>query len=144
MIDSLNFPTNINLANYYWNLGKKKLSRQHAKTAAKINPSSTMVRLNKAFYRFFDRNYSGVIRLFKKIEDMEDMRSLDICEFIEDEYEKKLNKLGLLFAFSSLSINFGDYDRGKIRLQEFISKAQGDNQYIELINEAKKILTNIS
>lgn len=144
LIDQQNFGAHLNLANYYWKTGNEKLSRQHAKSASKIHPSSNLGRLNRAFFRFFDRNFAGGLRSYKKLSTLENAPVLAVCEFVEEEYEKHQDNLGLLFAFSWLSINFGDEGRGKERMKEFLSKASNDDEYTELVHEAQNILSKSS
>lgn len=141
LIEQNNFGAHLNLANYYWKTNQEKLSRQHAKAADKIQPTSDLVRLNRAFFHFYDRRFASGLKLYKKLKDFGNVNTLAICEFVEDEYEKHPDNHSLLFAFSWLSIQFGDEGRGKEGMKKFLSVVGDDSQYEDLTLEAKTILS---
>ena len=82
------------------------------------------------------------MKQYKKIQYAGDTNAVDVIEFIEKEYEKFRDNLGLLFVAGWLNIQYTDQVRGTIQIQEFITGAESDLIYAVLMAEARKVLAD--
>ncbi|MFA5172850.1 MAG: hypothetical protein WC435_00400 [Candidatus Paceibacterota bacterium] len=139
-IDENNFEAHQNMAVFQWLKGNKDLARYHTERAWRIIPGHPLSRFNKAFFFIYDRKYEQGLKQYKKIQYVGDTNIVDVIEFIEKEYEKFRDNLGLLFVAGWLNIQYADQVRGIVQIQEFITKTESDLTYIVLVTEAKKVL----
>ena len=139
-IDENNFNAHQNMAVFQWLKDKKDLARYHTERAWRIRPGHPLPRFNKAFFFIYDRKYEQGLKQYKKIQYAGDTNVVDVIEFIEKEYEKFGDNLGLLFVAGWLNIQYADQVRGTTQIQEFITKAGSDLAYTVLVTEAKKVL----
>ncbi|CAN5228885.1 hypothetical protein BH09PAT2_BH09PAT2_09160 [soil metagenome] len=140
LIQSDNFQAHQNLALLYWQKNDSTLSRRHTNIAWKIAPGNNMTRCNWAFFRFYDRQFDAGLRAYRKIVDLETANAIQVCDFLENEFDKNPTNYGLLFAFAWMNIHFADEERGILKMREFIKKAKTKGEYSNLIKEAKMLV----
>ena len=70
---------------------------------------------------------------------MEPQTAMQVSSFIEDQYEKNKDNIGLLFAYAWVSIKFGDEVRGKQKMREFLALANNTKKNSILIAEALRM-----
>lgn len=143
-LDENNFIAHQNMAVFRWLNNEQEKARYHTKRAWRIRPGHPLPRFNMAFFNFYDRKFEQGLRRYKKIKDETATNVVDVVEFLEREYEKVPDNLGLLFASGWLNVKFVDQLRGIDKLKEFLSKSKGNGEYALLTEEAQKVLNSIT
>lgn len=139
-MDENNFIAHQNMAVFRWLKGQKELAEYHTKRAWHIRPGHPLPRFNKAFFFINDRKFESGLKQYKKIEYAGDTNIVDVIEFIEKEFEKTPNNLGLLFVAGWLNTQYADQVRGVAQLQDFLLKSDSQQEYNPLIIETHKVL----
>jgi len=141
-IDENNFIAHQNMARLQWVKGNKDQASFHTKRAWHIRPGHPLPRFNKAFFLIINRNYEQALKQYKKIRYVGDTSIVDVIEFLESEFDKAKDNLGLLFIPGWLNIQYADQVRGVAQLEKFLKLANNDSIYSVLIAEASKILSS--
>lgn len=143
-IDENNFIAHQNMAMLKWLKGEKKVAKYHTQRAWRIRPGHPLPRFNKAFFYVYERKFELGLKQYKKIQYADDTNIVDVIEFIEREFEKTKDNLGLLFSTGWLNIKYADQVRGIAQLQDFLLKTNSNQEYNLLIVETQKILLTLS
>jgi len=141
-IDENNFNAHQNMAVFQWLKGNKDKARFYTERAWHIRPGHPLPRFNKAFFFIYDRKYEQGLKQYKKIQYAGDTNIVDVIEFLEKEFEKFEDNLGLLFVAGWLNIQYADQIRGTTQLEEFLERAGNSSIYTVLIAETQKVLSN--
>ena len=141
--DENNFLAHQNLAIFKWLNGDKEGAKFHTNRAWKIKPGHPLPRFNFAFFYMWDKQFDLALKEYKKIQYAGETNTLDVAEFLYNEYEKTPENFGLLFASGWVNINFADQVRGILQLQEFLNKTKSLSEYKTLNKEAEIIINNI-
>ncbi|MCQ9206183.1 MAG: hypothetical protein NG737_07735 [Omnitrophica bacterium] len=139
-IDENNFDAHQNMAKFQWLKGDKDKARFHTERAWHIRPGHPLPRFNKAFFFIYDRKYEPGLKQYKKIKYVGDTNIVDVIEFLEKEFEKFKDNLGLLFVAGWLNIQYADQVRGTSQIKEFLERGGNDPIYAVLVAEAQKVL----
>jgi len=139
-MDENSFIAHQNMALLKWLEGDKDKARFHTERAWRIKPGHPLPRFNKAFFLIYDRKYEQGLKQYKKIKYVGDTNIIDVIEFIEKEFEKFKNNLGLLFIAGWLNIQYADQARGADQLRLFLEQAESDPSYAVLSVEAQRTL----
>jgi tetratricopeptide (TPR) repeat protein len=142
-IDENNFNAHQNMAVFQWLKGDKHKARFHTERAWRIRPGHPLPRFNKAFLFIYDRKYEPGLKQYKKIQYTGDTNIVDVIEFLEKEFEKFEDNLGLLFVAGWLNIQYADQIRGNSQIKEFLERAGDYPIYAVLVAEAQKVLLTI-
>jgi len=139
-MDENNFIAHQNMAVFQWLKGENRNARYHTKRAWRIRPGHPLPRFNKAFFFIYDRKFESGLKQYKKIEYVGDTNIIEVIEFIEKEFEKASNNLGLLFVAGWLNAQYADQIRGLAQLEDFLLKSNSQQEYNPLVMETNKIL----
>ncbi len=139
-MDGNNFNAHQNMAVFQWLKGEKDKARFHTERAWRIRPGHPLPRFNKAFFLIYDRKYEQGLKQYKKIQYVGDTNIVDVIEFLEKEFEKFRDNLGLLFIAGWLNIQYADQVRGTTQLKLFLEKTASDPAYSVLVSEVNKVL----
>jgi len=140
-IDENNFIAHQDMALFRWLKEQKDLAKYHTERAWRIRPGHPLSRFNKAFFFIYDRKFEQGLKQYKKIRYAGDTNIIDVIEFIEKEFEKMSDNLGLLFVAGWLNTQYADQVRGIAQLEKFLSKSNNNQEYNVLIAEARKFLS---
>jgi hypothetical protein len=139
-INQNNFSAHQGMALFKWLKGDREAAEYHTKRLLRIDPNASPGRLNKAFFLLYDRRYDEAWDQYKKIPALETLNVIEIICFIEREFEKMPDNLGLFFIAGWLNFNYGDHDRGKQQIQDFLNRAAGSENLTVFISEAIRII----
>lgn len=142
-INENNFIAHQNMAVFQWRKNRKEPAIYHTNRAWRIRPGHPLPRFNRAFFLMYDRKYESALKEYKKIKYTGDTNILDVIEFIEKEFGKSRDNLGLLFIVAWLNIQYADQDIGAEQLQDFLRQAEHGTGYEALVSEAKRISREI-
>lgn len=139
-MDENNFNAHQSMALFQWLKGNKDKAHFHTERAWRIRPGHPLPRFNKAFFLIYDRKYEQGLKQYKKIQYVGDTNIVDVIEFLEKEFEKFEDNLGLLFVSGWINIQYADQVRGTAQLKTFLEKSKSDASYSILRDEVRKIL----
>lgn len=112
----------------------------------KIKSNHPVYFLNKAFFAILQSTYSQIPiyfdKLRRKINDGNKFLVSQAIIFLDKRKEENPEEIAFIYSIGVLTYNYVNKEKGIKLLNEFISKSENRNVYIELIKTANYILKN--
>jgi tetratricopeptide (TPR) repeat protein len=139
----------INLAKLCYLEGNMDGARYHTNQADALEPNNPLCIINRAFFAILDRKYQKAVGYYNGLTKIKDWslacNTLEVVLFLEDEWKKHKDNLGLLFGAGLMNYHFVDKRRGKSQLNKFIKKIDKQKvrkEYSPLFITAERTIKN--
>jgi tetratricopeptide (TPR) repeat protein len=114
----------INLAKLRYLEGDMDSARYHTNQADRLQANNPLCVINRAFFAVLEHKFEKAGKLYAGLTKNKDWslacNTLEVSLFLEDEWNKHSDNIGLLFGAGFMNYHFVDKRRGKRQLKNFL------------------------
>ncbi|MCK4579001.1 MAG: hypothetical protein KAU50_09435 [Candidatus Marinimicrobia bacterium] len=138
--DPVNCYSGMAIASFYQ--GDIERAKKYTVEINKKAPNHPLYLVNSAFFAIRDKEYIEAINsynLLRKDKKVSQEIIYDVITFLAERFAEQSKEFGYLYGQAILTFNYVSKKNGRSLLSDFLEKAQGHNEYEDMVDLAQKL-----